>query len=43
MSLIDVLHRLEKLELLDSSDIWIDQKFKSEVQFLRKRESEIVI
>ena len=26
MSLIDVLHRLEKLELLDSSDIWIDYR-----------------
>jgi hypothetical protein len=26
MSLIDVLHRLEKLELLDSSDTWIDYR-----------------
>ncbi len=26
MSLIDVLHRLEKLELLESSDIWIDYR-----------------
>jgi len=26
MSLIDVLHRLVKLELLDSSDIWIDYR-----------------
>ena len=26
MSLIDVLHMLEKLELLDSSDTWIDYR-----------------
>ncbi len=26
MSLIDVLHKLEKLELLDSSDTWIDYR-----------------
>lgn len=26
MSLIDVLHRLEKLELLESSDAWIDYR-----------------
>ena len=26
MSLIDILHRLEKLELLESSDTWIDYR-----------------
>ena len=26
MSLIDVLHKLEKLELLDSSDTWIEYR-----------------
>jgi len=26
MALVDVLHRLEKLELIDSSDIWIEYR-----------------